>query len=169
MLQLEFLNSAGVDQFDVALRGLEQQLSILSEADTTGQDRSTSGFTSNATYLVVGKIAGNGSAANTLSASIFANGSAVGEFTSPSFPWMLTAQGSTGFNPLITQIQFTTFAEGNYTVSNVWIGDITTIPEPTTGTIVTVALAGLALPRFSGRNNQRARHAANKKPVRRRV
>lgn len=47
----------------------------------------------NNTFLVVGKIAANGSAANLLQASFFASGAEVGEFTSPNFAWMLTAQG----------------------------------------------------------------------------
>ena len=50
----------------------------------------------------------------------------VGRFIDPGFAWMLTANGSAGFDPLITQLQFTSLFEANYTVSNVWIGAATT-------------------------------------------
>jgi hypothetical protein len=121
-LSLEFLNSAGVNQFDFTFRGLQQQFAIQSQADATGQDVSAGGFSTNATYLFVGKLAGNGAGANTMKASLFANGAAVGNFASASFPWTLTAQGSAGFNPVITQLQFTSLYEANYIVSNVWVG-----------------------------------------------
>jgi GH25 family lysozyme M1 (1,4-beta-N-acetylmuramidase) len=122
ILALEFLDGAGVNQFDFALRGMHQQFAIQSQADAAGQDVQAGGFLPNTTYLVVGKIAGNGVGANTLKASIFANGATVGNFASDSFPWTLTAQSSAGFNPTITQLQFSSLAEGNYSVSNVWIG-----------------------------------------------
>jgi hypothetical protein len=143
-LSLQFLDSAGTDQFDVALRGLQQQISILSQADTLGQDVSTGGFSANATFLVVGKIAGNGAGANTLQASLFPNGAVVGEFTNAAFPWMLTAEGSAAYNPLITQLQFSSLADGNFTVSNVWIGTSATIPEPASLGLLAAGAMGLA-------------------------
>ena len=59
------------------------------------------------------------------------NGSVVANFTDPGFAWMLTAQGSAGYNPMITDLQFTSRAEANYTISNVWIGDAAAILPPT--------------------------------------
>jgi hypothetical protein len=122
MLALEFLDADGVNQFDFAFRGMQQQFAIQSQADAAGQDVSASGFLPNTTCLVVGQIAGNGAAANTLRAAVFAGGSTVGNFASAGFPWALTAQSSAGFNPVITQLQFSSLYEGSYTVSNVWIG-----------------------------------------------
>jgi hypothetical protein len=147
-LSLEFLNSTGAVQFDFALRGQQQQFAIDSIADATGQDVAGGGFTSNATYLLVGKISGNGSGANKLQASLFPTGSVVGNFSDPSFAWMLTAFGSGGYNPSITDLQFASRADGNFTVSNVWIGSasalsLPAVPEPGTGMlcgIVAVAL-----------------------------
>jgi hypothetical protein len=128
---LEFLNSAGVNQFDFALRGVPGQIAIESQADASGQDVAAGGFASNTTYLFVGKISGNGSGANTMQASLFVNGATVANFTDPSFQWMLTAQSSSGFNPVITDLQFTSQSVANYTVSNVWIGTADTILPPT--------------------------------------
>jgi hypothetical protein len=122
ILSLEFLDGSGVNQFDFSFRGAQQQFAIQSQADAAGQDAAGSGFGANTTYLLVGKIAGNGLGANTLRASLFASGASVPNFASDSFPWALTAQGSAGFNPLVTQLQFTSLYEANYTVSNVWVG-----------------------------------------------
>jgi hypothetical protein len=130
-LSLDFLDASGASQFDFALRGLQQQFAIDSVADAGGQDVSTGGFTSSTTYLFVGKISGNGSGANTLQASIFPTGSVVANFTDPGFQWMLTANGSLGFDPVISALQFTTRAESNYTVSNIWIGNAATLLPPT--------------------------------------
>jgi hypothetical protein len=44
---------------------------------------------------------------------------------------MLTAQGSAGFNPIITALQFTTRPEANFTVSNVWTGTAAMLLPPT--------------------------------------
>ena len=44
--------------------------------------------------LIASPMAGNGAGANTLQASLFANGANVGNFTDPKFQWMLTAEGS---------------------------------------------------------------------------
>ncbi|HEX6960555.1 MAG TPA: hypothetical protein VF175_01710, partial [Lacipirellula sp.] len=68
-------------------------------------------------------ISGNGAGANTMQASIFAPGSHVGNFTDPLFQWMLTAHGSEGFNPIVTQLQLSSLYVANYTVSNLWVGD----------------------------------------------
>jgi hypothetical protein len=62
---------------------------------------------------------------------LFAVADTIGNFTDPSFQWMLTAQGSASYNPTITDIQFTSNAGANYTVSNVWIGDAASILPPT--------------------------------------
>jgi hypothetical protein len=135
-LSLDFLNSAGVNQFDFAFRGKQHQFSIESQADASGQDVTSGGFASDATYLFVGKITGNGTGANTMQASLFGTGSTVGNFASPDFPWAITAQGSAGFNPLITQLQFTSLYQASYTVSNVWVGtaaDFFALPSATAG------------------------------------
>ncbi|MEX2170486.1 MAG: glycosyl hydrolase family 18 protein [Pirellulales bacterium] len=121
-LSLQFLNSAGANQFDFALRGSQQQVAIQSQADTAGQDVAASGFLPNTTYTVIGKLSGNDAAANTMQASWFASGSVIDNFTNPSFPWMLTANSSANFNPTIDMLQFTSAAVANFTVSNVWIG-----------------------------------------------
>lgn len=126
-LSLDFLNSSGATQFDFALRGLQQQFAIDSVADTTGQDVSAGGFSANNTYLFVGKISGNGSSANKMQASLFASGAVVANFTDPSFQWALTALGSGSYNPTITDLQFTSQAVSNFTVSNVWIGNAATM------------------------------------------
>ncbi len=122
-LAFEFLDASGQNQFDFAFHGQQQEFAIRSQADTAGEDVASDGFAPDTTYLFVGKIAGNGSGANTMQASLFANGATVGRFIDPGFEWMLTADSSAGFNPLITQLQFTSLFEANYTVSNVWIGD----------------------------------------------
>jgi hypothetical protein len=121
-LALQFLNASGVNQFDFTLRGFQHQIAIQSQADISGQDVFAGGFASDTTYLVVGKLSGNGTAANTMQASLFASGAVVGNFTTPGFQWMLSAQGSAGYNPIITDIQFSNPSAANYTVSNVWIG-----------------------------------------------
>jgi len=118
-------------QFDVALHGLQQQISIDSVLDQAGQDVVAGGFSSSFTYLVVAKISGNGSAANTIEASIFAPGATVGNFTDASFPWMLTATSSAGFNPVITQLQFASPAGANFTVSNLYVGSAASLIAPT--------------------------------------
>ncbi len=135
-LALEFLDTSKTNQFDFALRGLQQDVSIRSQADGTGQDVTGAGFSPDTTYMFVGKISGNGYGANTLQASWFANGSSVGKFTDAAFPWMLTANSSAAFNPLLTQVRFSSLFEANYTVSNLWIGDAEAffpLPAPSTG------------------------------------
>ena len=122
-LSLEFQDGAGQNQFDFTFFGQQTDFGIRSQADASGQDVTADGFAADATYLFVAKISGNGADANTMQASLFAPGSAVGNFTDPNFAWTLSAQGSAGFNPLITQLQFTSAFEGNFTVSNVWTGD----------------------------------------------
>jgi hypothetical protein len=115
---------------------LQQEFSIQSQADTSGQDVTAGGFVPDATYLFVGKIAGNGAGANTMQASLFAGGASVGNYADASFPWMLTALSSAGFNPLITQLQFTSLFEANFTVGNVWTGtaaDLFALPSAAMG------------------------------------
>jgi hypothetical protein len=136
ILALEFLDSAGVNQFDFAFRGLQQEFAIQSQADAAGQDISTNGFAADTTYLVVGKIAGNGTAANTLQASIFASGANVGNFASASFPWAITAESSSGFHPVVTELQFQSLYQASFSVSNVWIGsaaDFFALPSAAAG------------------------------------
>ncbi len=130
-LSLDFLNSTGATQFNFALRGLQQQFAIDSVADTAGQDVAASGFLSNTTYMFVAKISGNGAGANTMHASLFPTGSVVANFTDPGFQWMLSALGGSGFNPVITDLQFTMASVANYTVSNVWIGNAAAMLPPT--------------------------------------
>lgn len=121
-LSLELLNGAGVSQYDFSFHGQQTDFSIRSQADAAGDDVGADGFAVDTTYLFVGKISGNGAGGATLQASLFANGANVGNFTDPQFQWMLTAEGSAGFNPLITQLQFKSLYEANVTVSNLWVG-----------------------------------------------
>ena len=135
-LSLEFLDNGGVNQFDFTFRGLQQEFAIQSQADVGGQDVTAGGFLADATFLFVGKIAGNGVGTNTLQASLFGSGASVGNYADPSFPWMLSAESSAGFDPVITQLQFTSLFEANYTVSNVWIGtaaDLFALPSAAMG------------------------------------
>jgi hypothetical protein len=136
ILSLDFLDAAGMNQFDFAFRGAQHQFGIESQADAAGQDVSAGGFANNATYLFVAKIAGNGVGENMLQASLFQAGSTVGNFASDDFEWTLTAEGSAGFNPTITQLQFTSLYEANLTVSNVWVGsaaDFFALPSTAAG------------------------------------
>jgi GH18 family chitinase len=136
LLSLDFLDAGGVNQFDFEFRGAQHEFAIESQADAAGQDVAAGGFADNATYLFVGKIAGNGAAANTLQASIFQVASNVGNFASDDFEWTLTAEGGVGFNPTITQLQFTSLYEGSFTVSNVWVGtsaDFFALPSAAAG------------------------------------
>ncbi len=158
-LSLEFLNGAGAVQFDFTLRGQQQQFAIDSVADASGQDVAAGGFAPNATYLFIGKISGNGSGVNKLQASLFPSGADVGNFSDPNFAWMLTALGSSGYNPSITDLQFSSRADGNFTVSNVWIGSGTAfslplVPEPSAGLLCGFGAAMLRLRRWS-RNARR--------------
>jgi GH18 family chitinase len=121
-LSLELLNEAGVSQYDFSFHGQQTDFSIRSQADAAGADVQTDGFAADATYLFVGKLAGNGAGANTLQASLFANGANVANFADPQFQWMLTAAGGADFNPLITDLQFKSLFEGSFTVSNLWVG-----------------------------------------------
>jgi hypothetical protein len=121
-LALELKSSGGQTHYDFAFLGQQGDLAIRSQMDVAGEDVSADVFDADTTYLFVAKISGNGLDANTLEASLFADGSAVGNFSDPTFPWMLTAHGGAGFNPIISQLQFTSAAEGSFTISNVWVG-----------------------------------------------
>lgn len=121
-LSLEMLDANGVSQYDFSFHGQQTDFSIRSQADVAGEDVQTDGFAADATYLFVGKLSGNGAGANTLQASLFANGANVGNFTDPQFQWMLTANGGMGFNPTIADLQFRSLFEGSFTVSNLWVG-----------------------------------------------
>ena len=124
-LALELLDGAGQSQYDFAFFGQQTDFGIRCEADSLGEDVSTDGFGADATYLFVGKVSGHGAEANTLHASLFAEGSSVGNFTDPNFPWMLSATGG-GLNPAITELQLRSTYEGNFTVSNMWVGSAET-------------------------------------------
>ncbi|MCC7475462.1 MAG: hypothetical protein IT425_08710 [Pirellulales bacterium] len=130
-LTLDFLDGTGATQFNVGVLGLQQTVSLNHVADAAGQDVISAGFAPNTTYLLVGKISGNGAAANTLQVSFFGTGSLVANFTDPSFNWMLTATSGVGFNPLITDVQFSSSNQTNFTVSNLWIGTAAAILPPT--------------------------------------
>jgi len=121
-LSLEMLDANGVSQYDFSFHGQQTDFSIRSQADAAGADVQTDGFAADATYLFVGKLSGNGAGANTLQASLFADGANVANFADPQFQWMLTAEGGAGFNPLITDLQFKSLFEGSFTVSNLWVG-----------------------------------------------
>jgi GH18 family chitinase len=121
-LSLELLDAHGVSQYDFSFHGQQTDFSIRSQADAAGQDVQADGFAPDATYLFVGKISGNGAGANTLQASLFANGASVGNFADPQFQWQLTAAGGPGFNPTITNLQFRSLFEGSFTVGNLWVG-----------------------------------------------
>jgi hypothetical protein len=130
-LLVQFLDAASVVQFDFSLLGKQEQFGIDSLFDGSGDDVTTSGFAPDTTYLFVGKLSGNGAGANTMQASLLPSGSVIGNFTDPSFPWMLTAQGSAGYNPVLTQVRFTSLYEANYTISNLWIGTPAAFFTPT--------------------------------------
>jgi hypothetical protein len=121
-LSLEMLDASGASQFDFTMLGRQTDFAIRSQADAAGQDVQGDGFGANLTYMVLGKISGNGAGAHTLQASLLPGGSYVPNFSDPAFQWMLTAEGGADYNPVITQLQFTSAAEGNFTVSNVMIG-----------------------------------------------
>lgn len=121
-LFLQFLDASGTNQFDVSLSGLSEQVGINSRADTGGDDVSMTGFLPDLTYLLVGKISGNAGAANRLELSFFPEGSSVADFTDETFSWMLTADSSLGFDPVITNLRLQSLYEANYTVSNIRIG-----------------------------------------------
>jgi hypothetical protein len=121
-LALEFVDAAGNNQFDVAFHGQQQQFSLRSQADSTGGDVTATGFAPNTTYLLVGRIQGNGNGANTLSVSLLPAGASIGNFAADSFDWNLTNTSSASFNPVITDVRLQSLYEGNFTVSNLWLG-----------------------------------------------
>jgi hypothetical protein len=121
-LSIQFVDAEGDNQFDVALLGQQQQVSIRSQADSTGGDVTATGFAPNTTYLLVGRIGGNGAGANTISVSLLPAGSNIGNFAADNFQWNLTTTSSAGFNPMITDVRLQSLYEGNFTVSNLWLG-----------------------------------------------
>jgi hypothetical protein len=121
-LALELQTTTGEVAYDFAFFGQQTDFGIRSQADALGQDVVADGFVAGETFLFVGKLSGNGEGANRLQASLFAAGSTIGNFTDPDFPWMLSADGGAGYNPVITELQFTSLFEANYTVSNVMVG-----------------------------------------------
>lgn len=121
-LALEFLDADGINQFDVALHGQQQQVSIRSQADIGGEDATTTGFAPDATFMLVGRVLGGGAGANSISVSLLPEGASVGNFAADEFMWDLTVESSTSFNPVITDLGLKSLYEGNFTVSNVWLG-----------------------------------------------
>src|SRR5690606_8843778 len=89
---------------------------------TTGGDVTATGFVPNTTYLLVGRIQGNGGGANTISVSLLPTGANIGNFAADSFQWNLTTTSSVGFTPLITDVRLQSLYEGNFTASNLWMG-----------------------------------------------
>ena len=118
-------------EYELTLSGKQEELKIGSLFDPDGESLTSGGFAPNTTYLFVGKLSGNGADANMLQASLLPSGSVVGNFTDPSFPWMLTAHGGAGYNPILTQLQFRSTFEGNFTVGNLWLGNATAFFTPT--------------------------------------
>jgi hypothetical protein len=121
-LALELLDANGQNQYDFSFHGKQTQFGIRSQADAAGQDEMAGGFNPFTVYLFVAKISGNGAGGTTLEASLIPNESTVGNFTRPDFPWMMSVEGGAGFNPVITQLQFRSLFESNFTVSNVRVG-----------------------------------------------
>ena len=133
-LSLELLNAAGQTQYDFSFFGEQTDFAIRSQADAAGEDVTANGFAADTTYLFMGKISGNGAGATTLSASLLPSGSNVGNFTNPYFPWAITVQGGASFDPTITDVQFTSLFEGNFTVSNLMVGgESAFFAEPASG------------------------------------
>jgi len=164
-LSLQFLDAAGVNQFDVTFFGRQQKFAVQSEADVTGDTVAATGLLPNSVYMFVAKLTGNGLDSNTMQATLIPSGSTVGDFTSPSFTWMLTAHSSAGFNPVITGLQWLAAPDANYTVSNIWIGDAATFfGSGSGGSFTAVAepssllLAGILIPLVSvaARSGQRS-------------
>ena len=122
VLALELVDGAGQSQYDFAFFGKQTDWGIRSQADAAGQDATADGFGANVPYLFVGKIAGNGAEATTLAATMYPSGATVPNFSDPLTSWTLTAEGGAGVNPVITHLAFTSLFEGNFTVSNVWVG-----------------------------------------------
>jgi hypothetical protein len=122
ILALELLDGAGQNQYDFAFFGKQTDFGIRSQADAAGQDVVADGFGVNVPYLFVGKISGNGAEATTLSATLYPHSATVPNFSDPLTSWTLSAEGGAGVNPVITHLAFTSLFEGNFTVSNVWVG-----------------------------------------------
>ena len=113
------------------LCGLQQQFGIDSVADATGQDVAAGGFTSN--DLPVYRQDFGKRQRREYDAGVAVSDGVCRSAISPTriSPGCSRHIGSGGFNPTITDLQFTSDAGANYTVSNVWIGDAATILPPT--------------------------------------
>lgn len=129
-LTLSLLDAAGASQTSFTFQGKQQQFGVASPGDPGGETDLQGGFAPDATYMFVARISGNGSDANAIEASLFADGAAVGNFTDPNFEWMLAAQNSSAFNPVLTQLQFVSSYQANFTVSNVWMGSASDFFNP---------------------------------------
>lgn len=121
-LTLQLHTASGEVAYDFAFFGQQTEFGIRSQSDALGQDVMTDGFAADETFLFVAKLSGNGADATKLQASLFAAGSTVGSFTDPHFQWMLSADGGVGYNPMITELEFTSLFEASYTVSSVMVG-----------------------------------------------
>ena len=87
------------------------------------------GFASNATYLFVGKISGNG-AARTRCRRRYFHGASVANFTDPAFV-DAHRRSSAGYNPSSPICSSPAGRKRTITISNVWIGNAATIMPPT--------------------------------------
>jgi hypothetical protein len=122
VLALELVDGEGQSQYDFAFYGKQTDWGIRSQADAAGQDVTADGFGANVPYLFVGKISGNGAEATTLAASLYPSGGFVPNFSDPLTSWAISVEGGAGVNPVITELAFSSLFEGNFTVSNVWVG-----------------------------------------------
>ena len=73
-LSLQFLDASGTNQFDFSLSGLSGELAINSQADAGGDDVTMLGFSSDVTFLMIGKLTGSATGANKLQLSLFPSG-----------------------------------------------------------------------------------------------
>lgn len=121
-LALQFLDDLGAPALEYAVEGSSGEFSIQNIADPAGDDVSATEFASDETFLLIGKLSGNSGGAYTLEASLMSSSDHVADFTQASFPWSLTAQGSSGFHPTISDLRIESLFQTNFTVSNLQIG-----------------------------------------------
>ncbi|RIK82950.1 MAG: hypothetical protein DCC67_06480 [Planctomycetota bacterium] len=120
-ISLELCDDAGEVQLAFSFLGQQNELAVVSQADLGESAVSAPGFASDVIYLFVAKLSSHGGE-GAVHASLFASGDAVGNFTDPGFPWMLALNTSGADQPSLSHVQFTSHCDGNFTVSNLWIG-----------------------------------------------